>query len=212
MGVIRVVLAAWLLAVAAGCAAPAAVAPRAEAAEVVLEGTALFVEAVGDGDESPGTFLPSGLWDEGAGASVAEIVLVGRNSRRGGGPGARRPPPLLNPRPGPESPRYWARRTADPKVVARTRQLYYQRLAEAQARYPNASGYQNHHAVPLFLGGQGSGTTYRLPTAYHQAITQEFRREWGYGRIRKPESRELLDIMMRVYGKYPIPQLVGIEP
>lgn len=57
MGVIRVVLAAWLLAVAAGCAAPAAVAPRAEAAEVVLEGTALFVQAVGTATSRRGRFF-----------------------------------------------------------------------------------------------------------------------------------------------------------
>jgi len=215
MGVIRVVLAAWLLAVAAGCAAPAAVAPRAEAAEVVLEGTALFVEAVGDGDEPSGVFLPSELWDAEAELFAGDIVLAGRNWRRGGGQGTRRPPPpLLNPRPGPESLRYWARRTtADPKAVEQTRRLYYQRLAEAQAMYPNASGYQNHHVIPQYLGGPKKGKIYRLQTAYHQAITQEFRRQWGYGENkRKPNHKELFDLMMRVYGKYPIPQLVGIKP
>jgi hypothetical protein len=101
----------------------------------------------------------------------------------------------------------------DPKVVEQTRLLYYQRLAEAQALYPNASGYQNHHVIPQYLGGPKNGTTYRLRTAYHQAITQAFRREWPYGQsAAKPSPEQLMKIMMKVYGKYPIPQLVGIEP
>jgi len=84
-------------------------------------------------------------------------------------------------------------------------------LAEAKVLYPHSEGYQNHHAVPLYLGGSRQGTTYRLPTAYHKAITQAFRLEWAYGRNR-PSSEELMVLMTRVYSKYPIPQLVGIEP
>lgn len=83
---------------------------------------------------------------------------------------------------------------------------------EAQAHYPNSTGYQEHHFVPLYLGGTSGGVTYRLPAAYHQAITQEFRRLWPYGQRDKPNPAQLLEIMIKVYSKYPIPHLVGINP
>jgi hypothetical protein len=217
MRIARFVLAAWVLAASAGCAAPAVVAPeeeRAGAAFVVLDAAGVFVEMPGDGEEVLGAFLPAEWWEEGAETepSVGDIVLVRRPRPRGTGPGPRRQPPLLNPGPTPETLRYWTRRTVNPKVVEQTRRLYYQRLAEAQALYPNSSGYQNHHAVPIYLGGPRNGMTYRLLTPYHQAITQEFRRQWGYGREDKPNPQQLMDLLIRVYGKYPIPQLVGIEP
>lgn len=95
--------------------------------------------------------------------------------------------------------------------MAQARQLYHQRLTEAQARYPNSKGYQEHHTIPIYLGGPAKGPTYRLLTAYHQAITQEFRQEWPYGQ-EPPRPQQLAEIMIRVYSKYPIPQLIGIEP
>jgi hypothetical protein len=96
-------------------------------------------------------------------------------------------------------------------VVQQARDLYYQRLAEAQARYPNAEGYENHHFIPQYLGGAPNGTTYRLPKAYHYAITQEFRKQWKHGQgIPTPEGR--VGILIEVYSQYPIPQLLGIEP
>ena len=60
--------------------------------------------------------------------------------------------------------------------------------------------------------GPSRRVTYRLSTAYHQAITQEFRREWPYGQNQRPTQEELFKILLRVYSKYPIPQLIGIEP
>jgi hypothetical protein len=177
---------------------------------------AVFVEWDGGGDRLIGAFLPAEWWgdlsiDEEA-AAPEGIVLTHRPVRRGSGPGVRRRPPLLSPRPPQSLAQYGIRRTVDPKVVEQTRQLYYQRLAEAQARYPNATGRQNHHVIPKYLGGPADGATYPLVTAYHQAITAEFRREWGYGRNDRPAHEELMRILIRVYGKYPIPQLVGIEP
>jgi hypothetical protein len=98
-------------------------------------------------------------------------------------------------------------------VVLQARQLYSQRLAEAQAKYPNSEGYQAHHFVPLYLGGARDGQTFRLPTAYHKAITAEFRRLHGYGsNVERPSPARLQELLIQVYSKYPIPQLVGIEP
>ena len=218
MRLARFLFSAWVLVVAAGCAAPGAVAPQEESAggstEALLEGTSVFVEVPGDGEEPLGAFLPAEWWEEGpeTESPAGDIVLVRRPVRRGTGPGQRRPPPLLNPRPTPNSVRYWQPRAVSPKVVAQTRRLYYQRLAEAQAMYPNSSGNENHHVIPQYLGGPKGGTTYPLPTAYHKAITQEFRQLWGYGRRDSPTPQELMQLLMKVYGKYPIPQLVGIEP
>ncbi len=96
-------------------------------------------------------------------------------------------------------------------MVLQARQLYQQRLKQAQAAYPNSPGYENHHLIPMYLGGPKNGQTYRLPTAYHKAITQAFRREWQYGQPR-PDPQQLTDILVRVYAQYPIPQLIGITP
>jgi hypothetical protein len=138
--------------------------------------------------------------------------LSRRPPRRGGpgGPSVRRPP-LLNPRPTPQQRQESQRRAADLAAVQAARKLYFQRLAEAQALYPNSQGYQDHHLVPVYLGGPGSGVTYRVPTAYHKLLTREFRRKWGYDRD-KPEPHELREILLEVYSQYPIPQLIGITP
>jgi hypothetical protein len=118
---------------------------------------------------------------------------------------------LLNPRPSPAEIQARARRAADLAVVRQARELYYQRLAEARVKYPKAKGYENHHFIPIYIGGARNGQTYRLPKAYHTAITQYFRRLWPYGQ-RKPDRKERTDILIEVYSQYPIPQLIGIEP
>jgi hypothetical protein len=131
--------------------------------------------------------------------------------RRGGGEPGRRQPPLLNPRPTAEQRQAQERRAAELAAVLQARQLYSQRLKEAQERYPNSEGYENHHFVPRYLGGPENGRTFRIPTAYHKAITQEFRGIWKYGQG-EPSPAQLQEILVQVYSKYPIPQLVGIEP
>lgn len=185
-----------------------------EATPLMAE-TGIFVGWPGGGTERrlPGAFLPSAWWETTPEKLVVpgEITQVVRPLRRGAGPGTRRPPPLLNPRPSQDPLRGWARRPPDPLVVEQAQQLYRRKLAEAQARYPNSEGYQEHHAVPIYLGGEGSGTTYRLPTAYHKAITQAFRQRWPYG-LRKPDPQKRFELLMEVYAEYPIPQLIGIQP
>lgn len=54
--------------------------------------------------------------------------------------------------------------------------------------------------------------TYRLDSAYHQAITQAFRAQSGYNRRDKPDPGKLQQILIDVYSQYPIPQLIGITP
>jgi hypothetical protein len=165
-------------------------------------------------EPGPGAFFPE-EWEEHeeAGSAVETGLEMRRPSRRrgGGGESGRRAPPLLNPRPTPEEIQARARRTADLAVVQQARELYYQRLAEARERYPNAEGYENHHFVPSYIGGSSQGKTYRLPKAYHYAITQEFRTAWPYGQDR-PTPKQRMNILIQVYSRYPIPQLIGIEP
>ncbi|HEX5754500.1 MAG TPA: hypothetical protein VFZ09_50415 [Archangium sp.] len=138
--------------------------------------------------------------------------LSRRPPRRGGpgGPPVRRPP-SLNPRPTPRQRQEMQRRAADLAAVQAARELYVQRLAEAQALYPNSQGYQDHHLVPVYLGGPRSGTTYRIPTAYHKLLTREFRREWSYDRG-EPTQQRRQEILLKIYSQYPIPQLIGINP
>jgi len=164
----------------------------------------------------PGAFLPEG-WEPlvwGTGADPLEGAVASRPPvRRGGGARAMRPPPLLAPaRPTPLQSQLRTQRTANQALVLQARQTYSQRLKQAQATYPNNPGYENHHLIPLYLGGPKDGQTYRLPTAYHKAITQAFRRKWEYGQGRRPDPQKLQDLMIEVYAQYPIPQLIGIEP
>jgi hypothetical protein len=99
--------------------------------------------------------LPAHCWEDAteAGVPIADEPLLARRPVRRGGAGLRRPPPLLNPRPTPNQLGYWRRLPPNQRLVEQTRQLYFQRLAEAQARYPNSTGYEEHHAVPKYLGG-----------------------------------------------------------
>jgi hypothetical protein len=178
-------------------------------------GLGLFLEGEAKGDDGhlPGAFFPydSDSWLLDSAQEPESGALASRGMRRGGRAAPSRQPPLLNPRPPPAQSQQWARRAADLRVVEQARKLYRERLAEAQARYPNSDGYEDHHFVPRYLGGANNGQKYRLPTAYHKAVTQAFREEWHYGQDR-PDPRQLQDILIRVYSRYPIPQLVGIEP
>jgi hypothetical protein len=45
------------------------------------------------------------------------------------------------------------RRAADLAAIQASRKLYQQRLADAQAAFPNSAGYQDHHLIPVYLGG-----------------------------------------------------------
>jgi len=56
-------------------------------------------------------------------------------------------------------------------------------LKAAQQAYPKLAGKtQLHHITPKYLGGPANGPLIKLDAAYHQQITNEFRKYWGYGK------------------------------
>jgi RHS repeat-associated protein len=78
-------------------------------------------------------------------------------------------------------------------------------IAAAEKQYPTKAGHWEwHHYIPIYLGGDPQGTQYQIPAAYHQYITNEFRKWWGYGKG-KPDLAYLRYILVQVYEKYPIP-------
>ena len=184
-------------------------------------------------EEAPAVFLPAELlqwqqWDdaqpretgraiyfvEAASAIDVEEVMARRPPRRGGrgGSGGQPTAPLLNPRPTREELAARRQQSEELRALQWARARYPHALQEARSRYPDHQGYQEHHLVPIYLGGPRNGTTYRLHAAYHQAITQEFRRLWSYGRGELPMPAELQGLLVEVFSKYPIPQLIGLTP
>jgi hypothetical protein len=76
---------------------------------------------------------------------------------------------------------------------------------EAEELYPKLAGkLQDHHIIPKYLGGAKDGATARISAAYHQLITNEFRRLVPYGSA-KPTGEALIQILEQVYSRYPIP-------
>ena len=91
----------------------------------------------------------------------------------------------------------------DPKAA---RALYDKGMQEARKAFPHLAGgpQQEHHIHPRYLGGPDNGPTVNLDPAYHQLITNEFRRLAGYGN-RPPGLNVVLEIMKKVYARYPLP-------
>jgi hypothetical protein len=91
----------------------------------------------------------------------------------------------------------------DPKAA---RALYDRGMQEAQKAFPHLAGgpKQLHHIHPRYLGGPDNGPTVALDPAYHQLITNEFRRLAAYG-VRRPPLEVVLATMQKVYSKYPLP-------
>jgi hypothetical protein len=78
-------------------------------------------------------------------------------------------------------------------------------VEEAKKKYPKkADKTEKHHITPKYLGGDPDGPTVDLNAAYHQEITNEFRKEWPYGEDR-PSPSEREKIMEEVYTKFPLP-------
>jgi hypothetical protein len=78
-------------------------------------------------------------------------------------------------------------------------------LRTAQQQFPNKAGkIELHHIEPKYLGGDPKGALAPLDAAYHQQITNEFRRLAPYGQP-KPDAARLQQIMGDVYNKYPLP-------
>ncbi|HEV2472181.1 MAG TPA: hypothetical protein VGS41_05915, partial [Chthonomonadales bacterium] len=86
----------------------------------------------------------------------------------------------------------------------------YESLVEqAREAYPNKAGrLENHHITPKYLGGAADGPTVELDAAYHQWITNAFRREFPYGQ-KPPGAADLGRIMGNVYRRFPLPPGTG---
>ena len=78
-------------------------------------------------------------------------------------------------------------------------------MEEAQQAYPKKTGWEWHHIWPKYIGGPGDGPRVHLPAAYHQWVTNAFRRAWAYGQGIWPNAQELAEIMAQVYGEFPLP-------
>lgn len=54
------------------------------------------------------------------------------------------------------------------------------------------------------MGGNPKGKVIGVDGAYHQIMTNEFRRLWRYGKGKLPFDQRQI-IMKKVYEKYPLP-------
>lgn len=82
-------------------------------------------------------------------------------------------------------------------------------MAEAKKRFPQLHGRpkQKHHVHPKYLEGPEDGPTVDLDPAYHQLITNAFRKEYGYGQGEPLSAEEQQKIMRKVYSRYPLPSI-----
>lgn len=95
---------------------------------------------------------------------------------------------------------------SDDAVAARAGARYSDDLVKAaQRQFPDKAGkIERHHITPEYLGGARSGPKVPLDAAYHQQITNEFRRLHPYG-SEVPSPARVQEIMRQVYDKYPLP-------
>jgi RHS repeat-associated protein len=67
---------------------------------------------------------------------------------------------------------------------------------------------EKHHIKPKYLGGHPKGPISKIPKDYHQKITNEFRKEFPYGKpypITDPAfQQEVEKAMQKIYKKYPL--------
>ena len=89
----------------------------------------------------------------------------------------------------------------------------FERLAaEAEELYPKlaAKGEQLHHLIPKYLARSAKmeeegEELAKIPAAYHQLITNEFRRLAPYGQSLTRTVEQVMDIAKQVYSKFPLP-------
>jgi RHS repeat-associated protein len=75
----------------------------------------------------------------------------------------------------------------------------------AQRQFPDKAGkIEQHHIRPEYLGGARNGAKVPLDGAYHQQITNEFRRLHPY-RSEVPSPARVQEIMRQVYDRFPLP-------
>lgn len=78
----------------------------------------------------------------------------------------------------------------------------------AQKQYPKLAGkFMDHHIWPQYLGGPKNGVMVRIDGAYHQLITNEFKKYFPYGQKGpRPSVAAVQKVMVKVYRKYPLPR------
>jgi hypothetical protein len=101
------------------------------------------------------------------------------------------------------------------KVSGRWKKGYNRaKMAEATAKYAGKAGKREwHHIIPKYLlppnFDMSKVPTVQVDAAYHQLITNEFRKAWRYarpGEARIPPSPERLEgILEQVYAILPLP-------
>jgi hypothetical protein len=78
-------------------------------------------------------------------------------------------------------------------------------VRQAKQQYPKLAGkIHQHHITPQYLGGAVNGPKVPLDAAYHQQITNAFRKAWPYGQD-PPSPSQLREIMNKVYSEFPLP-------
>lgn len=83
--------------------------------------------------------------------------------------------------------------------------FYDDAVQAAQKLYPGKAGkIEQHHVTPKYLGGDPKGPAVPLDAAYHQQITNEFRRLHPYG-SEAPSPEQVGRIMEQVYERFPLP-------
>ena len=94
-------------------------------------------------------------------------------------------------------------RFLDPKVA---RENFDRGQIDSRTAFPHLFGKpkHKHHLHPKYLGGHENGPTVDVDPAYHQLITNAFRREHPYGQ-EVPSPAQQQEIMRKVYSKYPLP-------
>ena len=77
-------------------------------------------------------------------------------------------------------------------------------IEAAEKQYPKLAGkIDKHHIIPIYLGGAKNGERAAISKAYHQMITNEFRKLWPYGGP-VPTAEQLSEILKAVYSKFPL--------
>jgi RHS repeat-associated protein len=84
---------------------------------------------------------------------------------------------------------------------------YDEKKKEMEEKYPKKVGKnEDHHIDPQYLGYPKTGQTIRIPAPYHQGITNEWRKETGYGANKRiPTGEEYEKLKEKIYNEFPLP-------
>ena len=95
---------------------------------------------------------------------------------------------------------------ATPSPGDKGKQIAYL-IKEAQKEFPNKAGkIQLHHEHPIYLRGPKNGRTVPIDAAYHQKITNEFRKRIPYGKQNEFSDAQIDKVMKEVYEQFPLPE------